>query len=84
MGFLLFVGLVAFINPGPLGLWLAGSLAVLTLLHELGHADVLDLGPLETARGAEMFVVLWVRTAMALGGSDFGIKVVRGPSLGTG
>jgi Zn-dependent protease len=38
MGFLLFVGLVAFINPGPLGLWLAGSLAVLTLLHELGHA----------------------------------------------
>ncbi len=38
MGFLLFVGLVAFINPGPLGLWLAGSLAALTLLHELGHA----------------------------------------------
>lgn len=38
MGFLLFVGLVAFINPGPLGLWLGASLAVLTLLHELGHA----------------------------------------------
>lgn len=38
MGFLLFVGLVAFINPGPLGLWLAGALAALTLLHELGHA----------------------------------------------
>src|SRR5262245_56983925 len=38
MGFLLFVGLVAFLNPGPLGLWLGGSLAVLTLLHELGHA----------------------------------------------
>jgi 8-hydroxy-5-deazaflavin:NADPH oxidoreductase len=54
---------------------------VTALLHELGHADVLDLGPLETARGAEMFVVLWVRTAMALGGSDFNIKVVRGPSL---
>ena len=38
IGFVLFVALVAFINPGPLGFWLAGSLAVLTLLHELGHA----------------------------------------------
>ena len=38
LGFVLFVALVAFINPGPLGLWLAGALAVLTLLHELGHA----------------------------------------------
>jgi Zn-dependent protease len=38
MGFILFVGLIAFINPGPLGLWLAAALAVFTLLHELGHA----------------------------------------------
>jgi Zn-dependent protease len=38
LGFILFVALVAFINPGPLGIWLACSLAVLTLLHELGHA----------------------------------------------
>jgi Zn-dependent protease len=38
LGFLLFVGLIMFINPGPVGIWLAGSLAVLTLLHELGHA----------------------------------------------
>jgi Zn-dependent protease len=38
LGFLLFVGLVAFINPGPLGIWLAGALAGFTLLHELGHA----------------------------------------------
>jgi len=38
LGFILFVGLVAFINPGPLGIWLGGALAVLTLLHELGHA----------------------------------------------
>jgi Zn-dependent protease len=38
LGFLLFVGLIAFINPGPLGLWLAAALAVFTLLHELGHA----------------------------------------------
>ena len=38
LGFILFVGLIAFINPGPLGLWLGAALAVFTLLHELGHA----------------------------------------------
>ena len=54
---------------------------VVGLLRELGHTDVIDLGGLETARGAEMFLPLWVRTAIALGGSDFNIKVVRGPSL---
>jgi len=54
---------------------------VTTLLRELRHDDVIDLGGLETARGPEMFLALWVRTAMTLGGSDFNIKVVRGPSL---
>jgi predicted dinucleotide-binding enzyme len=52
------------------------------LLEELGHRDVIDLGPLESARGAEMWLPLWIRIAMSLGGSDFNIKVVRGPSLG--
>lgn len=37
-GFLLFLALVVFVNGGELGLWIAGSAAVLTLLHELGHA----------------------------------------------
>lgn len=55
--------------------------AVTALLRELGHADVIDLGGLETARGPEMFIALWVRTAVALGGSDFNVRVVRGPSL---
>src|SRR4051794_15369295 len=55
--------------------------SVSALLRELGHTDVIDLGALETARGPEMFLALWVRTAVALGGSDFNIKVVRGPSL---
>ena len=54
---------------------------VSALLRELGHTDLIDLGGLETARGPEMFLALWVRTAVALGGSDFNIKVVRGPSL---
>jgi Zn-dependent protease len=38
MGFVVFVGLVVMVNGGEFGLWLAGSAAVLTLLHELGHA----------------------------------------------
>src|SRR5688572_23653184 len=37
-GFVLFMLLVVVVNGGPLGLWIAGSAAVLTLLHELGHA----------------------------------------------
>lgn len=37
-GFLLFMALVVFVNGGALGWWIAGSAAVLTLLHELGHA----------------------------------------------
>jgi Zn-dependent protease len=37
-GFLMFMVLVIFINGPDLGLWLAGFLALFTLLHELGHA----------------------------------------------
>ena len=37
-GFLVFIGLVVFLNGIELGVWIAGSAAVLTLLHELGHA----------------------------------------------
>ncbi len=37
-GFLMFMALVVFANGGELGLWIAGSAAVFTLLHELGHA----------------------------------------------
>jgi len=55
---------------------------VTSLLEEMGHQDVIDLGPLESARGAEMWLPLWIRLAMSLGGSDFNIRVVRGPSLG--
>jgi len=63
----------------------ADAKAVVTaLLRSMGHGDVIDLGGLETARGAEMWLPLWVRLALALGGSDFNIKVVRGPSLREG
>jgi Zn-dependent protease len=37
-GFLVFMGLVIFAYGSQLGLWIAGSAAILTLLHELGHA----------------------------------------------
>lgn len=37
-GFLLFLGLIVFLYQDVFGLWLAGGLAVFTLLHELGHA----------------------------------------------
>ena len=37
-GFIVFMVLVVAVNGGELGFWIAGSAAVLTLLHELGHA----------------------------------------------
>jgi predicted dinucleotide-binding enzyme len=57
----------------------ADAKAVVTgLLEQIGHDDVLDLGALETARGAEMFLPLWIRMRLALGTNAFNIKVVRG------
>ena len=37
-GFYMFMLLVVFLNGQEFGLWLAGFIAVFTLLHELGHA----------------------------------------------
>jgi predicted dinucleotide-binding enzyme len=51
------------------------------LLRAIGHGDVIDLGGIDTARGPEMYLPLWIRLNLALGGNDFNIKVVRGPSL---
>lgn len=39
-GFPLFLLLIAFIYPWPLGAWVAGCIAVFTVVHELGHAVV--------------------------------------------
>ena len=47
------------------------------LLTELGHRDVIDLGGIETARGAEMWLPLWLRLMGALGTAEFNLKVVR-------
>ena len=39
-GFPLFIALIAFLYPWPLGVWVGGSVAVFTVIHELGHALV--------------------------------------------
>jgi predicted dinucleotide-binding enzyme len=50
---------------------------VVGLLESFGHADVIDLGGIETARGAEMILPVWLRLMGALGTATFNIKVVR-------
>lgn len=51
---------------------------VTEMLRSFGWTDVLDLGDLSTARGAELYVGLWVRLLPATGGNgQFNIKVVR-------
>jgi 8-hydroxy-5-deazaflavin:NADPH oxidoreductase len=74
------------VEPGLLGeattVFVSGNdaeakAAVTALLTELGHQDVIDLGGIETARGTEMLLPLWLRTMSALGTGMFNIKVVR-------
>jgi 8-hydroxy-5-deazaflavin:NADPH oxidoreductase len=50
---------------------------VVGLLREMGHQDVLDLGDLSTARGAEMWLPLWLRIMGSLGTARFNLRVVR-------
>ena len=51
--------------------------AVTEILQALGHTDVLDLGDITTARGAEMVLPLWLRVWGALGTGEFNLKVAR-------
>lgn len=51
--------------------------AVVELLESFGHDDVIDLGPLETARGTEMILPVWLRLMGALDTGAFNFKVVR-------
>jgi Zn-dependent protease len=37
-GFLVFLAVLAFLYPFPLGIWIALTVAVFTVIHELGHA----------------------------------------------
>jgi predicted dinucleotide-binding enzyme len=51
--------------------------AVTEILTALGHKDVLDLGDITTARGAEMIMPLWLRVWGALGTGEFNFKIAR-------
>ncbi|WP_026931121.1 NADPH-dependent F420 reductase [Glycomyces tenuis] len=50
---------------------------VADLLEQMGHTDVVDLGDITTARGAEMVLPLWLRLFGAFGTAEFNFKVVR-------
>ena len=47
------------------------------ILADFGHRDVVDLGDITTARGAEMLMPIWLRLWGALGGAEFNFKIVR-------
>jgi predicted dinucleotide-binding enzyme len=69
--------------PEPTSVFVSGDDAdakrlVSGLLAELGHRDVIDLGGIETSRGVEMWLPLWLRLMGSLGTAEFNIKVVRG------
>ena len=55
----------------------AAKATVLELLRSFGHTDVIDLGGIETARGTEMYLPIWLRLMGALGTAAFNVKVVR-------
>jgi 8-hydroxy-5-deazaflavin:NADPH oxidoreductase len=50
---------------------------VTALLNSFGHSDVIDLGDISSARGAEMYLPLWLRLVGALNTPIFNVKVVR-------
>ena len=55
----------------------AAKATVTELLTSFGHDDVVDLGGIETARGPEMYLPIWLRLMGALGTAQFNVKVVR-------
>jgi 8-hydroxy-5-deazaflavin:NADPH oxidoreductase len=50
---------------------------VTEVLASFGHTDILDLGDITTARGAEMVLPLWIRVWTALNTPMFNFKIVR-------
>ena len=56
----------------------AGAKATVTdLLRRFGWTDIIDLGDLSSARGAEMLLPIWLRLRGTFGGSSFNFKIVR-------
>ncbi len=50
---------------------------VAVLLRGFGHRDIIDLGDITTARGAEMILPIWLRLWGAFGNADFNFKIAR-------
>jgi 8-hydroxy-5-deazaflavin:NADPH oxidoreductase len=50
---------------------------VVALLESFGHRDVIDLGDLTSARGAEMILPIWLRLMSSLGTTAFNFRIVR-------
>lgn len=55
----------------------AAKEVVTGMLTSFGHTDVIDLGDITTARGAEMLLPVWLRLMGSLGTATFNFKVVR-------
>ena len=51
--------------------------AVTELLKGFGHRDVIDLGDITSARGAEMVLPIWLRLWDTLGTGEFNFKIAR-------
>ena len=60
----------------------AAKAAVAEVLRSFGWppASIVDLGPISSSRGTEMYLPLWLRLQGALGTADLNIKVVHQPS----
>lgn len=68
--------------PGPHDVFLSGDdptakAQVAELLRAFGWASIVDLGGIDTARGTEAWLLLWVRLYGALGTADFNLRLVR-------
>ncbi|MFN8156956.1 MAG: NAD(P)-binding domain-containing protein [Candidatus Nanopelagicales bacterium] len=68
--------------PEPTSVFLSGNdtdakTTATTLLTQLGHTDIIDLGDITTARGTEMLLPIWLRLMTALDTPTFNFKIVR-------
>jgi predicted dinucleotide-binding enzyme len=55
----------------------AAKATVVEVLRSFGWTDILDLGPVASARGPEMYMAMWIRLWGALGNGHVNIKVQR-------
>jgi predicted dinucleotide-binding enzyme len=76
------------VNPGKVGngehtIFMCGNDGaakdiVRSLLRDgFGWQDVMDVGDITTARGAEAYVLFWTRLFAAIGAPDFNVRLVR-------